>query len=168
MDIAPLTHSSLAIQIHATAAVLAIVLGTVLMVMEKGTGSHRALGRFWVGLMAVTALSSFAITEVRMFGPYSWIHGLSLLTLVFIARGVRAIRRGRVAEHRSTMISLYVFALLLTGGFTLLPGRRMHAVLFADGGTSAGIAGAIALAFIGVLLAMRGARAQSLARRRRG
>ncbi len=28
------------------------------------------------------------------------------------------------------MRSLYIFALILTGAFTLLPGRAMHAVVF--------------------------------------
>jgi uncharacterized membrane protein len=32
--------------------------------------------------------------------------------------------------HRNSMIQLYVLALLLTGAFTLVPGRTMHAVIF--------------------------------------
>lgn len=127
--------------------------------MRKGTSLHKALGRVWVGTMAVVALSSFAITEVRMFGPFSFIHGLSLLTLV---GGVRAIRRGDVRSHRISMITLYVFALLLTGAFTLLPGRRMHAVVFADGGQMAAITATIIALIIGVaLLARKRSRAVS-------
>ena len=53
------------------------------------------------------------------------------------------------------MISLYCFALLLTGAFTLLPGRRMHAVIFADGGTTAALVAALAAALIGIALLTR-------------
>jgi uncharacterized membrane protein len=35
-----------------------------------------------------------------------------------------------VKQHRSAMISLYLFALIGAGVFTLLPGRIMHEVVF--------------------------------------
>lgn len=160
MDPTALFTSSLSIQIHAYGALLATGLGTVVMIMEKGTPVHKAMGRVWVGLMVLVALSSFAITETRMFGPFSWIHGLSVLSLVTLVYAVSAIRRGDVAGHRSAMISLYVFALVLTGGFTLLPGRRMHAVLFADGGQSAALAAGAIAVLVGLGLWLRFARAR--------
>ena len=67
------------------------------------------------------------------------VHGLSVFTLIMLVYGFVQARRGNIVAHRSTMISLYAFALVLTGAFTLLPGRRMHAVLFADGGTTAAL-----------------------------
>jgi hypothetical protein len=53
-----------------------------------------------------------------------------LLTYAGVWQGVREIRRGNVQAHQATMKSVYLGALLLTGAFTLLPGRRMHDVLF--------------------------------------
>ena len=38
--------------------------------------------------------------------------------------------RRKVQAHRAIMINLFIFALVLTGAFTLLPGRVMHAVFF--------------------------------------
>lgn len=65
-------------------------------------------------------------------------------------------------SDRISMITLYVFALLLTGAFTLLPGRRMHAVVFADGGQMAAITATIIALIIGVaLLARKRSRAVS-------
>ena len=115
---------------HAAAALAAFVLGTVQMLAPKGTGPHRALGRIWVALMAGVALSSFASFELRVIGPFSPIHLLSAITLVSLAAGLHAARVGDVERHRKAMLSLYVLALVLTGAFTLLPGRAMHAVLF--------------------------------------
>lgn len=158
MDLTPLLASGTAIQLHVAAALLATVLGGVVFALEKGTRLHKGLGRLWVGAMAVTALSSFFITEIRMVGPYSVLHALSVLTLGFLVTGIYLARTGRIASHRQTMASTYVLALILTGGFTLLPGRRLHAVVFSDGGVMAGLSALLVLALLGGLV---------LARRRR-
>lgn len=155
MTLSPLAASSLAIQIHAGAALLAVLLGTVILLLRKGTRLHKGLGRIWIATMAVTALSSFLISEIKMFGPYSLIHALSVLTFISLAGGVWYARTGNIVGHRSTMISLYVFALLLAGAFTLLPGRRMHAVIFADGGLTAGLVAAGVAIMIGATLVIR-------------
>src|SRR5690606_36944787 len=112
MDATALAVSTPAIQMHAGAAIAAFVLGTLVLLMKKGTRLHKAMGRVWVALMVVVALSSFVITEVRMFGPYSLIHALSLFTLVGLVQAVRAIRRGDVKAHRAAMIGLYGGALI--------------------------------------------------------
>lgn len=148
MDATALAASTPAIQIHAGAAMLSFVLGTLVLLLKKGTRLHKGMGRVWVALMVVVALSSFLITEVKMFGPYSLIHALSLFTLAGLVQAVRAIRRGDVKAHRAAMIGLYGGALILAGAFTLVPGRRMHAVLFADGGWTALW---VALGFAGIV-----------------
>lgn len=152
MDFEPLFASTPVIQLHAFSALLAAALGTVILLMRKGTRLHKAMGRTWVAVMLVVALSSFLIAELRMFGPYSWIHALSLYTLFALGQGVWYIRRGNIKGHKMTMIALYGAALLLTGGFTLLPGRRMHAVIFADGGVSAGLVALAILMAVGLVL----------------
>ena len=80
--------------------------------------------------MAVVAISSFWIHTFRWWGPFSAIHLLSLLVLGTLAYSILAARRGNVRAHRNAMVQLYVLALLLTGAFTLIPGRTMHAVMF--------------------------------------
>jgi uncharacterized membrane protein len=118
------------ISVHALVAILAMAVGAVQLAAPKGTFRHRWLGFVWVGAMAVVALSSFWIHEFRWWGPFSVIHLLSLLVLATLVYSIGAVRRGNVIGHRNSMVQLYVLALLLTGGFTLVPGRTMHAVLF--------------------------------------
>jgi uncharacterized membrane protein len=104
---------------HTAAALVALGLGTWLLMQRKGTVSHRWLGRLWIGLMAVVALSSFWI----MRDGYSWIHGLSVFTLITLVSGWWLARRRRIALHRRNMLGLYFGALVVTGLFTLLPNR---------------------------------------------
>ena len=156
MDATALIASPLPIQIHAASAVLALILGTVNLLLPKGTALHKGVGRAWVITMVLVAVSSFLISEIKMFGPYSLIHALSLYTIFGLWQAVSAIRRGNVKAHRGHMIGLYTGALILAGAFTLLPGRRMHAVVFADGGqTAALLAGAMAVIVLLVVVKKR-------------
>ena len=59
--------------------------------------------------MAYVAVASFFISELRLWGAFSPIHLLSAWTLFSL---------------------LYIGALLITGLFTLWPGRVTHGVLF--------------------------------------
>lgn len=112
--------------VHAVCAATALGLGGLVLARRKGTASHRALGWMWVVLMATVAVVSFWI----QFNGWSWIHGLSVWTLFALAYGVRQARLGRVKAHRATMISLFVGALVITGLFTLLPGRLIGQALW--------------------------------------
>lgn len=125
-----LWNDGLVISVHALVAILAMAVGAIQLVAQKGTPRHRWLGSVWVSAMAVVAVSSFWIHEFRWWGPFSIIHVLSLLVLVTLIYSINAVRRGSVTAHRNSMVQLYVLALLLTAGFTLVPGRTMHAVLF--------------------------------------
>ena len=130
MSLAPILTASLAIQIHVAAAILAMALGAVVLFRPKGTPIHKLMGRFWAVLMLVVATSAIFINEIRLVGPFSPIHLFVLLTYAGIGFGIWEIRHGRVQSHQATMKSTYLGALLLTGAFTLLPGRRMHEVMF--------------------------------------
>ena len=88
------------------------------------------MGYAWVALMLVVALSSFWIQQLRVIGPFSPIHLLSILVLVTVPLAVWYAHTHKVAAHSSAMIRLYLFALTGAGIFTLLPGRVMHAVVF--------------------------------------
>jgi uncharacterized membrane protein len=132
MSLTPLLDASPAIQIHAFAAMAAFVLGVVQLSAPKGTLPHRALGWVWAGLMTVVAVSSFWINELRVMGPWSPIHLLSIFTLATLPFAIFHARRHRVIHHRWAMISLFAGALVVAGLFTLVPGRLMHAVVFGD------------------------------------
>lgn len=130
MSFAPLFAAPAAIIIHALAAMTAFVLGSAQLALPKGTLPHRTMGWIWVSLMAVVAASSFLIHTICQFGPFSLIHGLSILTLVALPVAVMHARGHRVGEHRRVMLLLFAGALVVAGIFTLSPGRIMHDVVF--------------------------------------
>ncbi|MCS3503129.1 putative membrane protein [Bradyrhizobium japonicum] len=130
MSAAPLLEAAPAIPLHAFAAMAAFVLGLVQFAAPKGTLPHRTIGWIWVGLMAVVAASSFWIHQIRLVGPFSPIHLLSIFTLVMLPLAVWRAHTHRVADHRRIMIMTFVGALVVAGLFTLMPGRIMHRVIF--------------------------------------
>lgn len=130
MNLDPLWDDGPVIVAHALAAMLAVVIGGAQLASPKGTAIHRTTGYVWVGAMALVASSSFFIHELRVIGPFSPIHLLSILTLYSIWKAVTLARAGRIEAHKKAMVLTYVLALLVTGAFTFLPGRTMHEVLF--------------------------------------
>ncbi len=125
-----LLAASPVIQVHAFAALGALFLGLAQFTTPVGSPIHRVLGYGWVSLMLVTTLSSFLISFNPIIWRFSWIHGLSVFTTVMIVVAIVKARQHKVQAHRTIMINLFIFALVLTGAFTLLPGRVMHAVVF--------------------------------------
>jgi uncharacterized membrane protein len=130
MNLAPLLNAQPPIPLHAIAAMSAFVLGAVQLAAPKGTLPHRTLGWIWALLMALVAISSFWVHQIRLLGPWSPIHLLSIFTLVMLPLGVWRAHRHDVNAHRWTMIGIFTCALVIAGLFTLVPGRIMHAVLF--------------------------------------
>ena len=116
---------STAIAIHLCAATLALVLGTILLARAKGTPAHRLLGRAWVALMTVVAVSSLWIPSFLEIG---WIHVFTLVVAVGVPQAVLAIRRGNVVAHRRSMIGTLA-GLAGAALFALLPGRLLGSAL---------------------------------------
>jgi uncharacterized membrane protein len=129
MTLAPLANASLVVQIHTALAIGAVVLTVAIFTIRKGSPLHRVMGWSWVIAMAMVALSSFGIHEMRLMGPFSPIHLISIFTLFSLVRGVTAARQQRVRAHKRTMMSLVFGALIVAGGFTFLPGRIMYQVV---------------------------------------
>jgi uncharacterized membrane protein len=130
MSLAPLLDAAPAIPLHAFAAMAAFALGLVQFAAPKGTLPHRTIGWIWVGLMAMVAISSFWIHQIRLLGPWSPIHLLSIFTLIVLPLGVWRAHHHDIANHRRIMIFIFAGALVIAGLFTLVPGRIMHSVVF--------------------------------------
>lgn len=92
-------------QVHVIAAITAVTIGAIQAVRRKQGVSHRWLGWFWVGAMAIVALSSFFLQS--MTGGFSFLHGLSVYVLVMLIMGVLRARQGRFAEHGLFMINTW-------------------------------------------------------------
>jgi uncharacterized membrane protein len=130
MTLTPLLNAPGAIQIHAFAAIAAFATGLVQLAAPKGTIPHRLIGWSWAVLILTVAASSFFIHQIRLWGPWSPIHLLSVLVLVTLPLAVRHARHHNVRQHRMAMLMLFTGALTVAGVFTFLPGRIMHAVAF--------------------------------------
>jgi uncharacterized membrane protein len=118
-----------AIACHALTAGYSLLCGLWLLARRRrGDGLHRGLGVSWMLAMAVTALGSFWIQSQ---GHLSWIHLLSLLTLIGLGQNLYALRHGRRRMHykavRGMMIGLGVAFV-----FTLSPDRILGHWLWAQ------------------------------------
>lgn len=99
----------------------------------KGTAAHKVLGRVWVFAMAAVAISSFWIFEIRAGAGPSFIHLLSVWTLISLALAVWFIRRGNVRAHKGFMVGTFL-GLAGAGLGALAPGRALSRLLLAGGG----------------------------------
>ena len=145
--------------VHMIAAVVALITGALVLWRKKGDSRHRFLGRTWVILMLVVAGSSFWIREIND-GGFSPIHLLSVWTFYSIAVGVIAIRSrahkpDAISQHSQSMQSLYVYGMLIAGGFTFLPDRLLGRLTFGETFPMINYALVAILALIGVWFLLR-------------
>lgn len=111
---------------HLGAALVALALGAAQLLRRKGGALHRLLGRVFVGAMLLAAATSYWL---RGGGAFSWIHALSVWTVISVIVGVVALRRGRLRAHRGWMIGAYV-GLVVAAVFALAPNRFLGGALF--------------------------------------
>jgi uncharacterized membrane protein len=130
-----LTDLSPVVLIHLFAALSATALGPAALLMRwriQRPKLHRAFGYAWVTMMAATALSALFIrSEINIGSTFSWIHLLIPVTVASLIAAFWFLAKGQIRAHRNTMISLYVSACLIAGGFTLLPGRFLGQFIWA-------------------------------------
>jgi uncharacterized membrane protein len=125
-----ISEAPLPVRIHLATVIPAFLIGTWLIFFSaKGARIHRFTGGVYLALMTITAITTlfFRILDP---GKLSFIHLFIPLTLGGVVSTIVALSRGNIAAHKRPMVGLYFGALLIAGGFTLLPGRLMHAVFF--------------------------------------
>lgn len=83
----------------------------------------------WCVMMFFVAVSGFFIHSIRLWGLFSPIHLLSVLTIALLARAIWCARTGRIRQHQRIMANLFWLALVVTGVFTFFPGRIMFVVV---------------------------------------
>mgnify|MGYP001796867343 CR=1 FL=1 len=101
--LAPLLAEGPVVVAHASAALIALGLGAAQLYGPKGTRGHRRLGRLWAALMAAVALSSLAIFQLRLIGPFSPIPALPVYTLFRLAYSIPAAPSRHHQGHRKAM-----------------------------------------------------------------
>jgi uncharacterized membrane protein len=118
---------------HLYTVVPCFVIGTVLLLIKKGSSIHKTLGRIYMPLMLITALITlFMPAQVgpQLIFHFGWIHSFSFLTIYTVPTAYIAIKKGNVKAHKRKMILLYFGAIIIAGGFTLAPGRYLHNLFF--------------------------------------
>ncbi len=146
--------------IHLSFATFALLLGPVVLLRRRRDRRHRLLGRCWAATMLVTCVSSFGLRQ----GPgFSWLHGLSLFTLLTVTLGVLAARRRATAVHRRHMIGSYLGLVTAFGFAALVPGRTIPTMAADQPATL--LAGAAAVALVVATLAASTPTRRSRARR---
>lgn len=128
MTLAPILAASFPVKLHLVAALVALGAVGAQFAGAKHGARHRVVGWIGVGALALAALSSFWIAEIRH-GNFSPIHILSVVMLVTLTRAIVARRQGRISAHRKNMIGA-TLGLVGAGLFTLLPGRILFKALF--------------------------------------
>ena len=106
---------------HLILALIALIIGSINLISKKGTTRHKLIGWFWIIFMTYVSISSFWIKELND-GDYSWIHLLSIITLLSLIFSIIAIKFGFVKIHSFFMLGTYI-GLFIAGIFTLMPGR---------------------------------------------
>ena len=118
---------------HLATVIPCFIIGTVLLLIKKGTKIHKNFGRVYMVLMLITAtITLFMKADVgpTIFNHFGWIHSFSFLTLYTVPTAYLAIKKGNVKVHKRKMILLYFGAIIIAGGFTFVPGRYLHELLF--------------------------------------
>jgi uncharacterized membrane protein len=118
---------------HLATVVPCFIIGTVLLMIKKGTKIHVNFGRIYMILMLVTATATLFIRAQvgpTIFNHFGWIHSFSFLTIYTVPTAYLAIKKGNIKVHKRKMILLYFGAIIIAGGFTFMPGRYLHSLFF--------------------------------------
>lgn len=133
MTLLPFLNAAPYIQAHAIGAMLALVLGPVALYRSRRDIWHKIIGYVWMLAMLVAVLTSFAITNFGLIGPFSPIHLLSVLALWSLGRAMSAIRAGDVVAHQRFLRNLYWRGVIVAGLFNFLPsGRMVNQIVFPE------------------------------------
>jgi len=129
-------NETLILSLHALPGLLAVILGSIVLLSKKGTKTHKRRGYIWLGLMLLISLTAIFIQEINP-GSYSLIHLLIPWTIFSIIFGIYAIQKFKVTKnkvwrnlHQWTMVGLFFGALVIAGAFTLMPGRMLNEIIF--------------------------------------
>lgn len=110
--------------IHAVTASLSLLLGAFqLLRPKKGDRFHRMVGRTWVVCMYTVCVSSFFIQGVE--DGFSWLHALSLFTIMTVSLGLYSAIKGNIAAHKANMIGSYFGSVGAFVGVIAVPTRRI-------------------------------------------
>ena len=97
--------------IHVVFGLLALLTGTLVLFIRKGTRYHRTLGHWYFGSML--GLNITALLIYRLTGKFNFFHIAALFSLVFLVAGLSAVvfmrpRKVWVERHAYFMTGSYI------------------------------------------------------------
>ncbi len=119
------------VQLHASCAILALLVGLMQWFGPKGLLPHRMLGVLFVALILVVVVTALFIRNI-FDGWFSPVHLFIPLALVGLWGLVRGYVRKDAHRHGHAAKGLLFGALLIPGIFAFIPGRLMFAVVFGN------------------------------------
>ncbi|MFD2916382.1 DUF2306 domain-containing protein [Psychroserpens luteus] len=128
-----MTNYEILMFLHLYTVIPCVFIGGLLLIIKKGTGTHKRLGRIYMILMLFTAIVTLLMPAAvggRILNHFGWIHLFSFLTLWTVPTAYLAIKKGNIKAHKRKMILLYFGAIVIAGAFTFTPGRYLHEVFF--------------------------------------
>ncbi len=149
---------------HVVAAFTSVLLGGLqVWRTPKGDSRHRVLGRVWVAVILWTAITSFWVRHIND-GAFSWLHVLSVVTLVTVSLGVLNARLGRIPAHRGNMVGSWLGAVGAMVAAVAVPDRMIPTYAVAQPAGAVWFALSVALATSALVVA--GGRLAALVDRR--
>ncbi len=115
--------------VHLALIAVALTLTPVMLLRRRGDQMHRRLGWLWAGSMFLTALVSFDIRLTNA-GEFSFIHLLSIFTVIQAPIIVWSARTHNIVRHRRAVRGMVTGALLIAGFFTFPFNRLLGQWLF--------------------------------------
>jgi uncharacterized membrane protein len=113
------------IYIHLLTVIPSLILGSVNLVLKKGTLLHKRIGKLWSILMLIAAISSLFI---RPTGSFTWLHIFSVVVIISVPVGVFAIRNGNTRRHIYCMFGAYIGTIISAYFAVITPGRFLYNV----------------------------------------
>lgn len=140
---------------HTATAVIAILCGLLIVLLRKGSSTHRTIGRVYTVSILAMVILSVPIRQVND-GAFSIFHLISIQTAILVAAGLSMlVLRARIRQwyvwHARFMLYSYV-TLLVTGiaqAFEYLPFTSdvLNAIMFIQ---VPAIAGWVLIEFVGM------------------
>ena len=115
--------------LHLATIGVALALTPVMLLRPRGTKTHRQIGYVWVCAMIATAVISLNIRLTNN-GGFSFIHILSVWTLIQVPLIIIRARQHDARRHRSAVRGMVLGALLIAGFFTFPFNRLLGQWLF--------------------------------------
>jgi uncharacterized membrane protein len=137
---------------HVVTALFALLIGPINLLRRRRDRTHRILGYTWAASMYYVCISSFWIRDE---GHFSWLHGLSALTVVTVTLGILGAVRGNRQAHFMNMVGSYLGLLIAFFFAAAVPSRLIPRLLVDSPSTAWSGAAFVALSVSALYLTVR-------------